>query len=418
MDIGAGTDSSDDIQTQVLQTTLAEVATLRQAAASSNEGGDDASERPDCCVICLDTISDPCAALPCAHSHFDFLCLLSWLDQRPACPLCKAGVYKVRYTDASKGESIYRVPNAPKNRNSAATSDAATRTFTDSSTRGGAFLHNSLFRDTDRRCSRRGPHRPRSPPTPDEAIQRRRYIYRHQLYSLPDVGSNRHSRYRPQPPTPTQLSSTPHLVSRARLWIRRELQVFSFLSDSDTDPSSNNNNNSRRRANAEFLLEYVVAVLKTVDLQSAGGHAESLLADFLGRDHARLFLHELRCWLRSPCGSLAAWDREVQYPDPNVRRPRSGHDHEDDDDDDDERVEREDLPGGTGPGTSWRDRSGGDHWRAAARDAHHRGRKRKGKGFEDDGGGAAAAEGNQRVNRPRRDPRRERTRTGEGRSGC
>jgi hypothetical protein len=184
MDIGAGTDSSDDIQTQVLQTTLAEVATLRQAAASSNQGDDDASERPDCCVICLDTISDPCAALPCAHSHFDLLCLLSWLEQRPACPLCKAGVYKVRYADASKGESIYRVPNAPRNRNRAATSDADTRSFTDPSTRGSAFVHNGLGRYTDRRCSRRGHHRPRSPPTPDEAIQRRRYIYRHQLYSL------------------------------------------------------------------------------------------------------------------------------------------------------------------------------------------------------------------------------------------
>ena len=39
-----------------------------------------------------------------------------------------------------------------------------------------------------------------------------------------------------------------------------------------------------------------------------------MLADFLGRDHARLFLHELRSWLRSPAHSLVAWDKEVKYP--------------------------------------------------------------------------------------------------------
>lgn len=39
-----------------------------------------------------------------------------------------------------------------------------------------------------------------------------------------------------------------------------------------------------------------------------------MLADFLGRDHARLFLHELGSWLRSPAHSLVAWDKEVKYP--------------------------------------------------------------------------------------------------------
>ncbi|KXX75038.1 E3 ubiquitin-protein ligase ICP0 [Madurella mycetomatis] len=353
MDAGAGADHPDDIQAQILQTTLSEIESSRQNAAEPGGGGP--AELPDCCVICLDAISDPCAALPCAHAHFDFLCILSWLEQRATCPLCKASVYKVRYTDVQRGESIYRVPNAPRTRNSAEGSEAAAET--------DIGFASSRGLEAIRRCGRRDLLRrntTRAPPTADGAIQRRRRIYRHQLYSL-HVGSNRVSRYRPAP-TPALFSSTPHLVSRARLWIRRELQVFSFLSeDADSDSTRGSNPTTdrdrlRRRANAEFLLEYIIAILKTVDLQGSAGQAEAMLSDFLGRDHARLFLHELRCWLRSPSQSLTEWDREVQYPDPEEagrsRRRRRDDDPQDNDVEEDQR------------GRSWRDHSGGDHWRA------------------------------------------------------
>jgi hypothetical protein len=84
------------------------------------------------------------------------------------------------------------------------------------------------------------------------------------------------------------------------MFIRRELQVFSLLN-----------------SNSEFLLEYILAILKTVDIKSAGGQAEDLLAEFLGKEHATLFLHELRAWMRSPYGELEVWDRWVQYGKPN-----------------------------------------------------------------------------------------------------
>jgi hypothetical protein len=67
---------SDDIQAQVLQTTLAEIEISRQTAPDSTSTDDDAEPR-DCCVICLGAISDPCTALPCSRmsslpssSHF------------------------------------------------------------------------------------------------------------------------------------------------------------------------------------------------------------------------------------------------------------------------------------------------------------------------------------------------------------
>ena len=65
--------------------------------------------------------------------------------------------------------------------------------------------------------------------------------------------------------------------------------------------------------NSEFLLEYIIAILRTVDLYGPAGQAEEMLQEFLGREHAKLFLHELNAWLRSPYAKIEDWDRMVQY---------------------------------------------------------------------------------------------------------
>ena len=52
---------------------------------STTEGG---GCQTDICVICLDTVSERAIASPCRHHSFDFLCLVSWLQERPTCPLC------------------------------------------------------------------------------------------------------------------------------------------------------------------------------------------------------------------------------------------------------------------------------------------------------------------------------------------
>lgn len=191
------------------------------------------------------------------------------------------------------------------------------------------------------------PHRPdfrrgRRPPSeaqrprarePDDPLLRRRNVYRNQLYSL-RVGSNRLSQYREL--TPELFNRDEQLVSRARKWIRRELRVFSFLNpdpveeDGGVGPNCNNRVprpgqqrlENRRGNNAEFLLEYIIAILRTVDVKGSAGQAEELLRDFVGRDNARLFLHELSSWLRSPYMSLEDWDRNVQYEDTIGRPPR------------------------------------------------------------------------------------------------
>lgn len=75
----------------------------------------------------------------------------------------------------------------------------------------------------------------------------------------------------------------------------------------------------RRAENAEFVLLYIIAILKTVDIKGSNGKAEEMLQAYLGEDHSRLFLHELEAWLRSPYNALEDWDRAVQYRIPLPR---------------------------------------------------------------------------------------------------
>lgn len=285
--------SIDELQRQVLQHTLEEVSIRRD------------EDTTDCCVICLEGVSEACEAVPCQHRNFDYLCLVSWLEHSPKCPLCKTTIVKVRYGFDGPDAKAYTVPQ-PAPRPSQVQPRAPTRTF---DRRGRCRRSNRTERPW-------GPNRMTDSTSSD--IVRRREVYRRSQYSK-HVGSNRVSRY--QELTPQMFCSDTDLVSRARMWIRRELQVFSFLTIDETNtgipgPESTDARNAaeRRRANnAEFLLEYVIAILKSVDVMGSRGQAEDMLADFLGRDNTKLFLHELRAWLRSPFTKLEDWDRAVQY---------------------------------------------------------------------------------------------------------
>ncbi|OBT75511.1 hypothetical protein VF21_04912 [Pseudogymnoascus sp. 05NY08] len=302
-------DDDDATKSKVLQTTLAEINARAGADADSNHLAE------ECCVICLDFITDAAQASPCRHSSFDFICLASWLQQRSSCPLCNTEVSEIHY--AFTDSSTYKTYPVTSTTKSAATPSSVP-----------PQQHRSV------------PHRPSRPrrqythipnPAPDDALARRRAVYAQNLYSL-HVGSNRISRYRDF--TPQSLSASPLLQSRARTWIRRELRVFAFLHPTDNTEEGDGTQGGRTRGrgdNAEFLLEYIIAVLKTVDVQGAAGQAEELLKEFLGREHARLFLHEVRAWLRSPFARVEDWDRNVQYAVPVVkvgeeRRGRRGGD--------------------------------------------------------------------------------------------
>lgn len=250
-------------------------------------------------MICLERISEQAIARPCSHGSFDLLCLLSWLEQQKKCPLCKSDITCVEYdlADGKEHKTYTLPPSKPV----------------------ATLLSNNLRHTFDYRTRRpyraQRPRLAHDPPTEDEAILKRRHVYQNQLYSL-HVGSNRVSRFRDL--TPQLFNRDAELMTRARKWIRRELQVFEFLRPDGT--SASRDRNDRRASNAEFLLEYIIAILKTVDIQGSSGQAEDMLQEFLGRENTRLFLHELRAWLRSPYMSLHDWDRNVQYNETDSRK--------------------------------------------------------------------------------------------------
>ena len=77
-----------ELRQEILRRTLEEVA--QEKKQHQNHRNEDVEEEgaANPCVICLDAIAEPGIAIPCGHANFDFLCLLSWLEQRPSCPLC------------------------------------------------------------------------------------------------------------------------------------------------------------------------------------------------------------------------------------------------------------------------------------------------------------------------------------------
>lgn len=259
----------------------------------------------NCCVICLDEIQDEGEARPCQHRDFDYLCLTQWLSQSQKCPLCVQTVLQVHHS--VDGQDVIEAVRRPTPEAKRPSQHATPARIFSRDTRA-RFLHGHY--------TRRDRYRERHPGRPAQqtslGLEGRKSVYRQRLFSK-HVGSNRMSQYTEL--TPGLFQTDERLVSRARMWLRRELQVFPFLAGPQHDTSepgeSTTAAQNRRQNHVEFLLEYIVAILKSVDIMC--GQAEDMVTDFLGRDDTRLLLHELRAWLRSPFGKLEDWDRAVQY---------------------------------------------------------------------------------------------------------
>ena len=262
---------------------------------------------PEQCVICLDQISEEAIALPCHHAQFDFACLGTWLQRQQVCPLCKGDVKAIRFAVGDRDDGRTQVFYLPPPEQTQASRNG----------RGISATNNRQRRPRQGLLHARGGRRELREHTleasKNTALDFRRDVYRQRLYSL-HVGTNRISRYRNL--TPSSFAKDERLTTRARMWIRRELQVFDFLNP-DSSSHSSSASNDRRASNADFLLEYIISILKSIDLKGSTGQAEELLKDFLGRENARLFLHELEAWLRSPYEHLKDWDRSVQYAIPS-----------------------------------------------------------------------------------------------------
>lgn len=56
------------------------------------------------CVVCMESMEEPCVALPC-HHHFHTHCIEPWLKMHSTCPTCRAQLP----TDACSNYSVYAI---------------------------------------------------------------------------------------------------------------------------------------------------------------------------------------------------------------------------------------------------------------------------------------------------------------------
>ncbi|KAL1923408.1 uncharacterized protein VTP21DRAFT_8388 [Calcarisporiella thermophila] len=247
---------------------------LDQKVASSSK--DQLPE--ETCSICLQIYQDKSLLNSCFHA-FCFACILQWIEyaRRARCPLCVQPFEYILHD--VKSELDYKKYWVPEFK-----TESELRQPIDRSRRP------NQYRRFQRRWQEPIEERQLSK-TQQEAVERRRYIYRHKLFAM-HIGSNRYSKYREV--SPTYFSSHPEAIRRLVPWIRRDLQAI------------------LEEENAEIVREYVIAVLKTHDLRTES--ALELLRPFL-EPYTEHFVHELVAFARSPL-EIRAYDITVQYNEP------------------------------------------------------------------------------------------------------
>ncbi|KAI0073978.1 hypothetical protein K474DRAFT_1665964 [Panus rudis PR-1116 ss-1] len=250
------------------------------------------------CSICLQPIADRTVIPTCSH-EFCFECLLIWTDQSRRCPLCSQdiGDYLIHHIRSKYDfQKHYLTPlrTSPKPQSVQAADPTRSR-------------RQAIRREVE--WGRRVRREREIVDQLDRAIEKRRWVYRNRLYAK-HVASNPYTRYRPFP-TPAQFAANPDLITRATIFIRRELQVWGCL-------------------DVEFLTTFTISLMKSIDIRSEP--AIKLLAEFLDMDtehelrvsgsndgpraNAEHFAHELYCYLRSPYRDLSVYDSVVQYDVP------------------------------------------------------------------------------------------------------
>nr|OQO15503.1 hypothetical protein B0A51_16914 [Rachicladosporium sp. CCFEE 5018] len=234
----------------------------------------------DTCTICLQGITDRAVTVPCNHLSFDFPCLAQWLRNNTTCPLCKAEVDVVQY--AWRGPDDYKTFEVRRR-----------------DSRGKRKVLENLERVASASRTHHDEELPIIPEHP--AVARRRRVYAEQTFSL-HIGRNKRSGYTDF--TAAVFAASADLQRRARTFLRRELQIF------EVPPQGRL---AAQQARRDWLMEYIIAILKVNEVKAADGHAGTLVAEILGQGNAGLLLHELTAWLRSPFDGLEAWDGGVQY---------------------------------------------------------------------------------------------------------
>ncbi|KAH8105101.1 hypothetical protein BXZ70DRAFT_504836 [Cristinia sonorae] len=288
----------------------------------------------DHCSICLQSMADRTVIPPCSH-EFCFECLLIWTGQSRRCPLCSQtiGEYLIHHIRSKYDfQKHYLTPlrTSPQPQSQLPPSRGRGRGLTSGRPQREVEWGRNGWRAREREAA--------AIDDLERAIDQRRWVYRNKLYAK-HVASNSFTRYRPFP-TPTQFAANQDLITRATIFVRRELRVWGGL-------------------DVEFLTTFTISLMKSLSIRSEP--AVKLLGEFLDMDaehdvhdsspstnpraNAEHFAHELYCYLRSPYRDLATYDSVVQYDVPeHISQP------------------------------NWRERS--SRWRSASRSRSPRSRSR------------------------------------------
>ncbi|KAF8553116.1 hypothetical protein OG21DRAFT_1414891 [Imleria badia] len=167
------------------------------------------------CTICLQSFLDRTIIPVCAH-EFCLECILLWSEQSRKCPLCSRSFDDSYLIHRIRSQYDYQKYHLPPLRSSSPPSLTSNSRAT--------ALRNTR---RQRQWGRRQRQQREEVDQLERAIARRRWIYQHHLYAK-HVASNPYTRYRPFP-TPAQFSSSPDLISRMTIFLRRELRVWPNL---------------------------------------------------------------------------------------------------------------------------------------------------------------------------------------------
>lgn len=188
-----------------------------------------------------------------------FACVTEWATQKRTCPLCISplGPYILHGLDPSTQRFLKHYFDS----NSAGPSAPQRRPPPD--------INSLRHRDESRQRQKL-----------DRALEYRRHVYRHNLYSK-HVASNRYTRYKPYPP-PTAFRNNPVYARLLSVFLERELQVWPHV-------------------DVPFLSFYIPALLSHVDIRSDAMIDQ--LEEWIGnRDDALLLSHEIEMFVRSGRG--------------------------------------------------------------------------------------------------------------------
>ncbi|KAG0696482.1 hypothetical protein DFH29DRAFT_196622 [Suillus ampliporus] len=244
----------------------------------------------DHCVICLQPLVDRTVIPTCSH-EFCFECISIWAEQSLKCPLCSRllGEYLIHHIRSQFDYQKHYLP-PPRSSSPQLLPTGETHVQVARRARRDRYWGRRYRQDADEL---------------ERAVDKRRWVYQNHLYAK-HVASNSFTRYRPYP-SPAQFAASPDMISRATIFLRRELRVWPNL-------------------DVEFLTTFTISLMKSIDMRAES--SVKLLAEFLDLDtpyiegqrhpNAEHFAHEIYCYIRSG-RDLSIYDTLVQYdtsPDP------------------------------------------------------------------------------------------------------